>query len=250
VTGCSEWRGLMAMDAVGGATSDESRKLGEHLEGCAACRQDAEEVQVASAALALLDSVQVHRLERGSPLGDVERRGPAGGTGGAASWEEGPPDPVAPDSDRTVHPPVPPGEASPSGVGRRRARRWVTAGAVASVAAAVVAAILLSRSSVAPPASRTVALSGQPGVTAAIALTGQSSGTRAVLRESGQPAGKVFTVAMQDTSGQWWVAGSYRTASPTRVLTVQLTCAVPVREITSIWVTDPSGHRVLTGYAN
>lgn len=245
--GCSEWRGAMAMDAVGRASAEESRELAGHLEGCAGCQADAEEVLAAAAALGLLDSVQVHRLERGSPPRDVVEGGDllAEAEGGTATGERPILEAVV-GTDRRGRPAAPAGVGGrPDGARRRLARRWVTLGAAAALGAAVVAAIFLNGSSPSPR-SRTIALSGRPGVTASISLFGQAWGTRAVLRESGEPPGQLLTVSMR-ASGQWWVAGSYRTAAATRALTVQFSCAVPAREITNVWVTDPEGHTVLSG---
>ena len=117
---------------------------------------------------------------------------------------------------------------------------------VAAVAAAVVAVMALSASP-APP-TRTVAMTGQPGVVASVSLTTQSWGTRATLRESGQTPGQILTVSMKSASGRWWVAGSYRTTGRPGPVQVQLSCAVPASQITAVWVSDQAGHTVLDGY--
>ncbi len=230
---CSEWRGLLAMDAIGRASYEESQALAEHVAGCAGCRADADQVRVAAEALALVDVVPGEPAGGGSPveqLGAVEGR-PAGVVPLSLS---GPP----PSTQGSV-----PGAARrPNRPGWRR--RWVFVGAAAA-AAAVVAAFLLSGAP-APPA-RTVALSGQPGVQASISLTSQKWGTRATLRESGQASGQVLTVSMESTSGRWWVAGSYRTTGGHRSLTVQLSCAVPADQVTVVWVSDQKGRTVLDG---
>ena len=61
---CSEWQGIMAMDAIGRAGADESRELAEHLEHCEECRGDAADVRSAAKALTLLDLDQVDGLGR------------------------------------------------------------------------------------------------------------------------------------------------------------------------------------------
>jgi hypothetical protein len=119
-------------------------------------------------------------------------------------------------------------------------------GALLAAAAAITAVVALGGASA--PASRTTALTGQPGVVASIALTSQTWGTRGTLRESGQAPGQVLTVAMKSASGRWWVAGSYRTAARSGPLEVQLSCAVALSQVTDVWVTDQSGRVVLNAY--
>ena len=65
--------------------------------------------------------------------------------------------------------PVPIGRGARLAAGHRRWSRWGIGAGVAAVAAAVVAVVALSASP-APP-TRTVALTGQPGVVASVALT-------------------------------------------------------------------------------
>lgn len=233
---CSGWRGVLAMDAIGRADEKEARELAEHLEECGQCRTDAEEVRTAAGALSLLDAAQVADLERGSTV-----VGLAAGSEPVLPGLGGGPEPVA--------------EIRPiDRRGRRPAegkKKWVTAAAcVAAVAAAVavVAAVALGGSST--PPTRTVALSGEPGVTASVVLTSQAWGTRAVLTESGQAAGQALTVSMRTASGRWWVAGSYRTTGRSGSLEVSLSSAVPANQITDVWVSDQGGHTVLNGYVN
>ena len=230
---CSEWRGIVAMHAIGGASDDESRGLNEHLDQCDQCRQDAEEVRSAAVALKFLDANQVDRLERESkvldlPVGD-------GGEQGAADTDAEP----TPEWASTE-------QAGLLAVGRKR--RWMVGvgTAVAAAAAAVVAVGALG--STPTPPSKTVALTGEKGVLASVSLTTQSWGTRATLRESGQAAGQVLTVSMRTSSGRWWVAGSYRTTARSGTVEVQLSCAVQADQITDVWVSDQGGHTVLNGY--
>ena len=41
---CEQWRGLIAMGALGGLSSDEVTALEAHLEGCADCESLAQEM--------------------------------------------------------------------------------------------------------------------------------------------------------------------------------------------------------------
>ena len=224
---CTEWRGLMAMDAIGRASDHECRLLEEHLSQCETCRADAQQVGEAARALALVD--------RGALMGGHQ----VDGQSVDASPVPLPTLVVLPSGDEPSEGAV---EERPPGSGRRR--RWVAVGTVAAVIVAV--AFLLSQAPASPV--RTVALSGQPGVHASISLSGQKWGTRATLRESGQAGGQVLTVSMQAASGRWWVAGSYRTVGGRRPVTVELTCAVPVKEVAAVWVRDAQGRTVLDGY--
>jgi hypothetical protein len=196
------------MHAIGRATDDEALALDEHLRGCEPCRQDARDLGMAASALTFLDEGQIEHL---------------GAVGASAD--------------------------QPIDIALARRRRRRMAGvltAAAGVAAAAVVAIVLS-STPAPPA-KTVALTGQQGVTASISLAGQTWGTRATLRETGQAPGQVLTVSMKTASGRWWVAGSYRTTGRPGTMVVQLSCAVPVGQITDVWVRDQAGRTVLNGY--
>jgi hypothetical protein len=232
-TDCTDWRGLMAMDAIGRTSDRERRLLQGHLSHCDTCRADALQVGEAARALAVVDraaltdpgSVDGHRVD-GQPVD--------------ASPGPFPALVVLPSGDKPSEGTV---EERPPRPGHRR--RWV---AVGTVAAAVIVAVgfLLSQAPASP--ARTVALSGQPGVHASISLSGQKWGTRATLRESGQAGGQVLTVSMQAASGRWWVAGSYRTVGGRRTVTVELTCAVPVKEVAAVWVRDAQGRTVLDGY--
>jgi hypothetical protein len=210
----------MAIDAVGRASGPERRALGRHLAGCAQCRNDAEEIRGAAAALGRLDANQVGRLAGGRPESTAPVVGPLPGSG-----------PTGP-------------------TGLRRRRRVVVAAAAGVAALAVAAAAVGLVASTPPiPPSRTVALRGAAGVTASVSLAPQSWGTRATLRESGQPGGQDLQVSMRTASGRWWVAGSYRTTRSPGTVVVQLSCAAPAGQITQVWVSDQQGHTVLDGYA-
>jgi hypothetical protein len=236
VRSCSDWRDIMAMRAIGQGEIEDNLALDAHLETCEQCRLDAAEVTGAAAALSVLSPAQVDRLERELPV--LSEPAPYGPAPAAASWRSpfrsAPTGPVVAGSD---------GQG-----GLRRSRRWLAGVGVAvvGVAAAVVAAVTLTGSPPAP--ARTVALAGESGVVARVALTAQASGTHATLWESGQPAGQVLTVSMKTSSGRWWVAGSYRTTSGAGPTVVQMSCAVHPDQVTEVWVRDQMGRTVLTGY--
>jgi predicted anti-sigma-YlaC factor YlaD len=240
---CAQWRGLLAMSAIGRASVEEDRALEDHLGHCEQCRQDAEEVRFAATALEFLDRAQVD-LPGSEPSSPDLSVGRTYGGNEVRREERAP----APDS---ALPPV--GVTDLQDIRRRRRRKTVAATVAAGVAAAGIAAagiaLVIVGSGPAPP-SKTVALSGAHGVRASVSLVSESWGTRATLRESGQAPGQVLTVSMKTASGRWWVAGSYRTTVRQRATEVQLSCAVPSNQITDVWVTDQAGHTVLNGYVS
>jgi anti-sigma factor RsiW len=244
---CTEWRGLLAMSAIGRASVEEDRALSEHLEHCDQCRQDAEEVRFAATALQFLDRAPVDLLEsepgsRDPFVGSVYDRDPVG------RREEHPPESAPVGAADEVDDEVDDEVADFPEI-RRRRRRWTVAGITAAgVAAAGIALVIVG--SVSVPPGKTVALTGAHGVTASVSLASESWGTRATLRESGQAAGQVLTVSMKTASGRWWVAGSYRTTGRQGTMEVQLSCAVPSSQITDVWVSDQAGHTVLNGYVS
>jgi hypothetical protein len=233
---CSDWRDIMAMRAIGQAGAEESLELDHHLETCEQCRLDAADVAGAAAALRVLSPAQVDHLERELPA--LSQPAPQGGA---------PTTVVAGSPFRSVPTGSPP-PGSDGRAGRGRRRRWLVGAGVAvvGVAAAGVAVVALTGGS--PARERTVALAGEHGVVASVALAAQASGTHATLWETGQPAGQVLTVSMKTSSGRWWVAGSYRTTSGPGPTVVQLSCAVRPSQVTEVWVSDQKGRTVLTGY--
>jgi hypothetical protein len=262
---CSEWQGIMAMDAIGRADPDASTQLADHLRSCEQCRSDAADVRSAADALVLLDSGQVADLTTGpGPVPDLttdgagsrrdrvgamlaEDRGPVVEFPGAGAL-------AGTDSDVGTGA-VGTGVVADAGVrtdavvgAAAKHRRWmVGAGAaLVAVAAAVMAVLTLGGAPV--PPSRSVALTGPSGVVASVSLTTQTWGTHATLRESGQAAGQVLTVWMKSSSGRSWAAGSYRTTGHGGGVVVQLSCAVQADQVASVWVSNQSGHSVLEGY--
>jgi hypothetical protein len=225
---CGEWQGILAMDAIGLASDDESRELQEHLASCHGCRQDAADVQRAAAALQFVDPEQVDRLAPQPVALLTPLPGRMGG-------EELTPDPGPS--------PAVPSELEVAG----RKRGWLVGLVGIGTAAAAAVAVLALGGAPAPP-TKTVALTGASGVRASVSLTAQSWGTHATLQESGQAPGQVLTVSMKTSAGRWWVAGSYRTGSGSGPLEVQLSCAVQSNQITEVWISDQHGHTVLNGY--
>ena len=215
------------MWAVDGLDPAEADLVATHLDSCAACREEADELEAVVHLLSKVDAASIDLAEAsGSDRDDaIPLVAPGLGERGTGS-----PEPEGSWAERAA---------------RRTAMAVGTVAAAIAVAASVVAA---SAGSVAAPPARSVALRGESGVSATVALTAEPWGSRAVLSEDGQTAGTPYTVSMESSSGYRWVAGSYRTTG-SGPMQVQLTCPVPPGQITEVWVTGSSGHTVLSGYA-
>jgi hypothetical protein len=213
--GCDHFRGLIALDTVGGLPEPERVGLVAHLDGCRDCREDERELRELSAVLPSadpdnLDEEQVPDALPGAVLGRLR-----------------------------------------SEARRERRTRSLRYALVGSAAAAVVAiGLVLSLGGNAGSGSgsgRTVALTGEQGVHASLRFTPEAWGTSLRIEESGQPGGQVLWVSMQTTSGGWWEAGTYRTVAG-RAEQVDLACALGLSDIQSVWVRDSAGHVVLRAY--
>jgi predicted anti-sigma-YlaC factor YlaD len=213
---CEQWRGLIAMRALGELASDDATALDAHLEGCADCRAIAEELASTVSMLAHVDVASVEPTALVAPelsarvLGDLHR---------AAA---------------TQH-----------------RRRRLTVSAVSLVGAIAAALILFAVVSGTSPTTneRTVALHGPTSVTAKAVLVNQSWGTTVNFSESGLPGGGVYTVSMKTATGAWWTAGTYRSVSG-RTVDATMACAVAMKDITGLRVVDAKGITVLTSSAN
>jgi hypothetical protein len=213
---CVRWQGMLAMQAIALLPSDEEDDLDAHLTECDACRSDADELVGLDAAMRRAD---VHHIDD-APV-ELDR---------AAIWEQ-------------IH-------FVRRHVARRRATRMSMALVLAAAAAVVVVAVIPHA---VRPSTRTVTLVGAAGaadVRASVTLAGQTSGTKVIVDESGQPSGQVFTVSMETSPSSWWVAGSYRTDSSTGDAHVTLWCAASSSAITGVWINDQAGHTVLRAYVN
>jgi hypothetical protein len=210
---CDLWRGAIAMDALGKLEPDERAGLRAHLDGCASCRDEARDLAVTASALGLIDPGAI------APTASMP----------SALTEE-----VL-------------GALHRSARATRRGRRALVGGvaAVALVAASLVALLVVTTPPAAPRAAqRTVTLHGATFATASIVLTERPYGTALDLRERGLPAGGVYTVSMHTSYGRWWSTGSISPGGRGAVV-AQMTCAVPMRQITGVRITSASGVTVL-----
>jgi Putative zinc-finger len=223
-TSCEQWRGLIAMRALGGLSSDEVIALEAHLEGCADCEALAHEMTSTVAMLAYVDPSSVEPTALVAPelaqrvLGDLHRAGAL-----------------------------------------QRRRRRVRVGAaslVGSLAAALILFALLSGTSpstnqrtVALGLTTAGALSDGASITAKAVLVDQSWGTSVDFSERGLPSGGVYTVSMKTESGVWWTAGTYRSISG-RTVSATMACAVAMKDITGLRVVNAKGVTILSSSEN
>ncbi|HEY8081012.1 MAG TPA: zf-HC2 domain-containing protein [Acidimicrobiales bacterium] len=210
---CDLWRGALAMDALGKLDAAERAGLRAHLDGCPSCRDEARDLAVTAGALALIDPAAI------APTASM-------------------PSELTEEVLGSLH---------RSARATRRGRRMLV-GAVAGaglVAASLVALAVVAAPRAAPPsAQRTVTLHGASFATASIVLTERPYGTALALRERGLPAGGVYTVSMHTSYGAWWSTGSIAPTSR-GVIVAQMTCAVPMGQITGVRITTASGATVL-----
>jgi predicted anti-sigma-YlaC factor YlaD len=210
---CDHWQGLIAIDLVGQLADADRVALDAHLDGCAACRREKDELAGLSRILpaADLDHLDVPDVPRELESAVFER----------------------------LH-------AQARHDRRVRRSRYVL-GAVAAAVAVGALVLGLSATTGSPGTQRTVALGGRVGVQATAQLTKEPWGTAVRLRETGQAGDQILTVSMRTTTGTWWEAGTYRTVNGHPV-DVELACAVPLSKIGSIWVRNAAGRTVLQGY--
>lgn len=212
---CEQFRGLIALAAIGIATKSERVGLEAHLEGCRECREDGRELDGLSALLAHADLDRLYEQEMPAELAAAVLGQLQAGAG----------------RERL----------------RRRIRHVVWGGAAAAVVALALALTVVLGVSGAPGRSRTVALAGEPGVHASVQLTPEAWGTSLRIDETGQPGSQVLWVSMRTSSGTWWAAGSYRTLAG-RSVKVDLACALATEDIRSVWIKDSAGRVVLHAY--
>ena len=212
------WRGLLAVDAVGQLDEADREDLHAHVDGCLQCQADSHDLSSVVGALALVDDSTM-----GDPLAPVNQP------------TEDPRPATLDDAVMRMF-----AEEDTSGRTRRRHMAW--AGAVAAAVIVVIGAVGLLHLS--PTGSRTVALHGQGGNYGTALLVPEAWGTTIQLSDHGEPVSRDLIVSMRTEYGSQWVAGSYQSTAAGE-LKVTLACALPIEKISSISVTDTSGHVVL-----
>jgi len=213
---CEQWRGAIAVDALGALEPDERLGLLAHLDGCAECRETARELAQTASVLAFADREEVRQTASVPPAL----------------------------AERVL------GSLHDDALAARRRRRARVGGVLAAVGAiAASLAILLAIGQPARSSGRTEVLSGPAtAATASAVLSAQPWGTAISFTEHGLATGGVFRVDMRTSSGAWWTAGSI-TGVAGHTVTASMSCYVPLHRITGIRVTDAAGRTILWNVA-
>ena len=210
---CERWRDVMAGRSFGAVAPAEAAGLAAHLEGCGECRDVAREMS---------DTIAMLRYASSDA---------AAATLSVASLSAGLVERVLGDLRR--------GAARERF--RRRSRALVAAATLVAAASLVLVGVFGARTQ--PLGETTWNLAGSTVHRASVTLTAEPWGTSVQLRESGL-AGGAYTVSMKTTSGAWWTTGSYRGVAGASV-EATMACAVALREIAGVRVTNSSGVTVL-----
>lgn len=212
---CRDWRGDLGIEALGRLEEPQRTALLAHLDGCADCRTALAELSTVAAALDLADASRVSEGEIAQPPQELGER-----ILGRLQWE------------RTA---------------RRRRRGVGVAATIVGVAAAIVAAILLTVGAQGADHGTVVALrSPQRGVHAEAELFPQQAGTRVRLHVDGLDDGEWYWLWVTGADGDRVAAGTFSATQKRQDLT--MTAALSVSGTKRVWVTDADNHVVLDGH--
>jgi anti-sigma factor RsiW len=216
---CRDWRGALGAAALGGIDPAEEIGLRAHLDGCAVCRAELRELTAVAGALASV------------PLSAV--------VGAAAE----PPDALG---ERVLS-----RLARERGAVRSRHFRQVLvgAGSLMTVAAAVIAAVLMVGGGSGTGGLRVVL----PGVgaerataTATAVLHSETGGTAVDVKVSGLHPGDYYWLWVTGDDGHRLPAGTFQGSQ--HQTEFRLTAAMPLSEARRIWVTDDQDRVVLDAH--
>ncbi|MET1002834.1 MAG: zf-HC2 domain-containing protein [Acidimicrobiia bacterium] len=206
---CREWRGALAAAALEREDPAQQIALRAHLDGCAACRAELDDLVAVARALPAADPDRLADTAQPSSrlAGQVVER-------------------VA--EVRT----------------RRRRRRIGRALAAAAVIAALLGFGGLLVANLGDDAeTTTVEFPASDGVTARADLHGAVHGTEVRLEASGLEADEVYWLWLTDEGGERVAAGTFRGSDDE--VAVTLTGALPLADTVRIWVTDEADSVVL-----
>jgi anti-sigma-K factor RskA len=212
---CRDWRGDLAIEALGQLDGARRAALHAHIDGCADCR----------AALAELSSVA-----RALDLADVSRIG-----------ETDVPVPPQELGDRILD------RLQVERVARRRRRARGFFAATAGIAAAIVVVLALAIGNGGGHHGTVVALhSSDSAVHATAVLYPETSGTRVQLRVDGLDDREWYWLWVTGADGKRVAAGTFSASSERENVT--MTAALSLPRTKRVWVTDDTNHVVLDGY--
>ncbi len=216
-TPCERWLGAIALEALGALEHEERAGLLAHLDGCAACRELANELAQTASVLPLVDRDELSTTASLPPALTERVLG-------------------------ALH------DDAVTARRRRRVRAGAALAAVGAIAASLVLLVAVGSPTRPPGTSTEVMLSGPGAAHATALLATRPWGTAITFSEQGLPAGGVYSVSMRTATGSWWTAGSYRTVAGHAVV-AQMSCYVQLARITGIRVTDDTGSAVLESVA-
>jgi Anti-sigma-K factor rskA len=212
---CREWRGDLAIEALGRLDEPARTPLLAHVDGCADCR--AVLVELSSVATTL-DFADAGRVGEGDPprpsrelgeriLGRLQR-------------------------ERAEH--------------RRRRTRGVLATVVGVAAAAAVALVLVVGMRGGDHGTVVALRSPDPRVHAQAVLFKDTAGTRVRLRVNGLDDGEWYWLWVTGADGKRVAAGTFAASGSNENLT--MTAALSFARTQRVWVTDVKQHVVLDGF--
>jgi anti-sigma factor RsiW len=211
---CRDLRGTLGAAALEGIDPPDDIALRAHLDGCAACRAELRELTLVARALASV------------PLSAMDAA-PAEPSGALAQRV----------LDRLAR--------ERGAVRSRRARRvLISAVATASVAAAVIAALLFVGGGSGPAGTRVVLPAvGREHASATATLRAAPAGTEVEMKVTGLHRGEYYWLWLTDASGKRLPAGTFQGSD--HPLQMRLTAALAPSEARRIWVTDDDDQVVL-----
>jgi hypothetical protein len=212
---CRDLRGALGAAALGGIDPADDIALRAHLDGCAACRSELRELTLVARAL---DAVPISALEAAPAE-------PSGALAGRVL------DRLAREREHARS--------------RRVRRALVGTGALAGVAAAVIAAILVLGGSGGSEGTR-VALHGvgtAPTATATATLQAKTAGTEVAMNVQGLDDGDYYWIWVTGENGHRIPAGTFQGSGDP--IEMRLTAALPLSKARRIWVTDGEDRVVL-----
>lgn len=215
---CRDWRGALAASALGDADPVEELGLRAHLDGCAACRAELDELRQVAAVLPAADVAMVTADPEEPPAVLAAQV-----LGGVARERE------------RQH-------------ARRRTRRLRHATEAAIALAAAVALVFgltigLRGSSAAHTNVVFTSTAGEGHATAT--LTERKQGTEVAFRVAGLHDGDWYWLWLTGDDGRRVPAGSFRGGAPAEL---ELTAALPLSDTRRVWVTDDHDNVVFDAW--
>lgn len=203
--GCRQWRGALAARALGLTDRASDLGLDAHLDACAECRTELDDLHTVASTLSLADLERLH----------------VGGAG--------------PDLEERIVQRI----ATESRAAGRQ--RWFCAAAGAAAAVLLLVAAVVA--SVGGEEGRQVVLAAGEGAQGSAALVDRPWGTEIRLHVAGLDSEEVYWLWLSNAEGERVAAGTMTgTEGDARAA---LASALPLDEARRIWMTDEDGEVVL-----